>query len=213
MNMEEMFRKDAELIANSSVNWDKMSGKTILISGATGYVSQYIVHGLLKRNDLFHTNVKIIALCRSKERADLRFSRYYAREDFELLIQDVQIPVAIEQEVHYIIHTASPAGLVNSNINPVETFKVNVFGCDNLLMLAEKKKAEFLLFSSVDVYGKIEEKRFVEPQRFPGHDGCQKCVRVCKTGIRKFVCLLWAKRCSNKDCPPNTDYGRRYISE
>ncbi len=164
MNMEEMFRKDAELIANSSVNWDKMSGKTILISGATGYVSQYIVHGLLKRNDLFHTNVKIIALCRSKERADLRFSRYYAREDFELLIQDVQIPVAIEQEVHYIIHTASPAGLVNSNINPVETFKVNVFGCDNLLMLAEKKKAEFLLFSSVDVYGKIEEKRFVEPQ-------------------------------------------------
>ena len=53
---------------------------------------------------------------------------------------------------------------MNSNINPVETFKVNVLGCDNLLMLAEKKKAEFLLFSSVDVYGKIGEKRFVESQ-------------------------------------------------
>lgn len=53
---------------------------------------------------------------------------------------------------------------MNSNINPVETFKVNVFGCDNLLMLAEKKKAEFLLFSSVDVYGKIGEERFVESQ-------------------------------------------------
>lgn len=159
-----MINQDAERIADSSVNWEKLHGKTILISGATGYVPQYIVHGLLKRNDLFQANMNVIVLCRSKAKADLRFSMYYARDDFKLIIQDILTPIEIEQEVHYIIHAASPAGLVNSNINPVETFKVNVLGCDNLLMLAEKKKAEFLLFSSVDVYGKIGEKRFVESQ-------------------------------------------------
>lgn len=164
MNAEEMLRRDAERIAASSVHWEKLRGKTVLISGATGYVSQYIVHGLLKRNDLFQTNIKVIALCRRKEKADVRFSRYYVRADFELIIQDIQAPVETEQEIHYIIHAASPAGLVNSNINPVETFKANVFGCDNLLKLAEKKKAEFLLFSSVDVYGRAEGKRFTEPE-------------------------------------------------
>lgn len=164
MNMRDMIDRDAALIADSSVNWEKLRGKTLLISGATGYVPQYIVHGLLIRNDLFQTNINVIALCRSKARADLRFSRYYTRDDFELIIQDIQKPIEIEQEVHYIVHAASPAGLVNSNINPVETFKINVFGCDNLLMLAEEKKAEFLLFSSADVYGKAGEKRFVESQ-------------------------------------------------
>ena len=150
MNIEDMISQDAERIADSSVNWEKLHRKTILISGATGYVPQYIVHGLLKRNDLFQANMNVIVLCRSKAKADLRFSMYYTRNDFKLIIQDILTPIEIEQEVHYIIHAASPAGLVNSNINPVETFKVNVLGCDNLLMLAEKKKAEFLLFSSVD---------------------------------------------------------------
>lgn len=162
--MEELIDQDAETIANSNINWDKLNKKTILISGATGYVSQYIIHALLKRNDLFHSDIKVIAFCRNKDKANQRFSQYYGRTDFELLIQDIFEKIKIEQDIHYIIHTASPAGLVMSNMNPVETFKVNVFGCDNLLVLAEKKKAEFLLFSSVDIYGKLEGGHFTESQ-------------------------------------------------
>lgn len=90
--------------------------------------------------------MNVIVLCRSKAKADLRFSMYYTRDDFKLVIQDILTPIEIEQEVHYIIHAASPAGLVNSNINPVETFKVNVLGCDNLLMLGRKRKQNFCFF-------------------------------------------------------------------
>ncbi len=162
MRTEDLIRSDAEVIANTDINWEKLNGKTVLISGATGYVSQYIVHALLMRNDLFQSSIKVIAFCRDKGKADRRFSQYYSRSDFELLIQDIFEEIKIEQDIHYIIHTASPAGLVISNRNPVETFKVNVFGCDNLLSLAETKNAEFLLFSSVDIYGKIERGRFEE---------------------------------------------------
>lgn len=162
MRVEELISNDSEVIAKSAIDWDKISGKTFLISGATGYVSQYLVHAFMKRNDLFHSNIKVIAFCRNRIKANLRFAQYYGRSDFELVIQDIFDELDIEQDIHYIIHTASPAGLVISNKNPVETFKVNVFGADRLLTLAEKKKAEFLLFSSVDIYGKIDEKRFVE---------------------------------------------------
>lgn len=162
IEVKELINRDAETIANADIVWENLQGKTVLISGATGYVSQYIIHGLLKKNDLFQTNIRVIALCRNKEKADLRFSHYYNRADFKLLVQDICSEIEIEEDIHYIIHTASPAGLVASNKNPVETFKVNVFGCDKLLTLAEKKNAEFLLFSSVDVYGKLGGERFEE---------------------------------------------------
>lgn len=164
MNVEELINIDAETIANSDINWEKLNKKTILISGATGYVSQYVIHAMMKRNELFHADIKVIAFCRNKDKADQRFSMYYGRSDFVLLIQDLFKKIEIKQDIHYIIHTASPAGLVISNKDPVETFRVNVLGCDHLLSLAEKKKAEFLLFSSVDVYGKLDGERFVESQ-------------------------------------------------
>lgn len=164
MQMEDLINQDSEIIANSDINWAKINQKTVLISGATGYVTQYIIHAFLKRNDLYGSGIKVIAFCRNKIKADERFSQYYNRPDFELLIQDIYKRLEIEEDIHYIIHAASPAGVVTSNINPVETFKVNVFGCDNLLTLAEKKKAEFLLFSSVDIYGRVEEGRLTESQ-------------------------------------------------
>ena len=49
--MIDIFSEDIELIANSDINWDKLKNKTILIAGANGYVPQYFVHAILKRND------------------------------------------------------------------------------------------------------------------------------------------------------------------
>lgn len=71
--------RDAEAIAGSPIDWTRLEGKVLWISGANGYVPQYIVHGLLKRNDLYHSGIKIIAMCRNKERAEQRFSAYRNR--------------------------------------------------------------------------------------------------------------------------------------
>ena len=162
MNQKKMIEEDAVQIANSRIKWEKLEGKTVLISGATGYVPQYLVHALMKRNDLYDSEIKVIAMCRNINKAKERFEEYTNREDFSMIIQDIFEDIEIEDEIHYVIHAASPAGLVNSNKDPVETFKVNVFGADNLLRLAERKKSEFLLFSSIDVYGKVENGRFTE---------------------------------------------------
>ncbi len=162
MNNKELYDKDARIIANSDIDWNILVNKTILISGATGYVPQYFVHAFMKKNDMNNTNIKVIAFCRNKSKADDRFKDYYGRNDFELLIGDIFGSINIDTKIDYIIHGASPAGLVKSNINPVDTFKVNVFGADNLLQLAEKNHAEFILLSSVDVYGKGNGERFTE---------------------------------------------------
>lgn len=160
---EKILVEDAEIIADSSVNWSKLRGKIIWISGANGYVPQYIVHGLLKRNDLYHDGIKIIAMCRNQERAEERFSKYGTRDDFELFLQDVRIPVQYDGNVDYIIHAASPAGTADRYEDPAATFDANVIGCENMLEFAQKKGAEFMLISSIDIYGSIPGcVRFVE---------------------------------------------------
>lgn len=160
---DNLVNNDACAIASAPLSWEKLKGKTILVSGATGYVPQFITHGILKRNDLFNDGIKIIALCRNQGKAAMRFSQYYGRTDFELIIQDVCEPVEYNGRIDYIIHAASPAGVIKSNENPVMTFDVNVIGSENLLKLAEKKGAGFLFVSSVDVYGKNSgDMRFTE---------------------------------------------------
>ncbi len=152
---EKIWIEDAKTIANSPINWEKLKGKTIWITGANGYVPQYIVHGLLKRNDLYQDGIRVIAMCRNRERAYHRFLRYRERDDFELFLQDVRMPVQYNGNVDYIIHGASPSGAADRYRDPVATFDANVIGCENMLNLAERKGAEFLLLSSIDIYGSV----------------------------------------------------------
>jgi nucleoside-diphosphate-sugar epimerase len=162
--MHKIIIEDCESIANSNLPWEKLNGKTVLISGANGYVPAYFVYGFMARNDLYKSDIKVIALCRNEKRAKERFSEYLGRDDFKLCIQDVCEPIQLTEEIHYFIHAASPAGVKISNVEPVATFTANVIGCRNMLELCIKNKTEkFLLLSSIDVYGNISpSKRFDE---------------------------------------------------
>ena len=160
--MSNLYLDDAEIMAEINVPWDKLDGATILISGANGYVPSYFVHVFIKRNDLFNTKIKVIALCRNEAKAMERFGGYAERDDFELLVQDVCDPIS-NCYSDYIIHAASPAGQSSRYINHVDTYGVNVLGCHNLLKLAKKNKcAGFLLVSSSDIYGSADDTKALQ---------------------------------------------------
>ena len=168
MNVTDIISDDAVAIARSSlVPWHKMEGKTVLITGANGYVPSYFVHALMKRNELFDAQINVVALCRNEERALKKFKSYTHNRNFKLLIQDVVDPIECHSKIHYFIHAASPAGYYTRHENPANTFTANVIGCKNLLDLSRAESTEsFLLLSSVDVYGRnlgsdrISEKDF-----------------------------------------------------
>lgn len=161
--MNSIIDEDAALIARSTaVNWDVLQNKTVLIAGANGYVPQFFVHSLLKRNDLYNSDIKVIAICRDIKKAKKRFGNYTTRSDFQLIFQDVGKPVNIDKKIDYIIHAASPAGIKVTMDNPLAVFNANVSGGENLLNLAMHNSARFLYLSSVDVYGHIPEIRRYE---------------------------------------------------
>ena len=67
--MDKIIKEDALQIASSNyVDWRKLRGKTVLIAGANGYVPQFFVHGLLKRNEIRGDGIKVIAYAETDRR-------------------------------------------------------------------------------------------------------------------------------------------------
>lgn len=155
--MNRIIAEDIEEIIAGDLLYKEFYGKTVLISGANGYVPAYFVHTFLGLNDKYHAEISVIALCRNYEKATRRFEDYLGREDFELVIQDVCNPINIDREINIFIHAASPAGIKTRHDDPVNTFLANVKGAENMLNLAVKNPCEYFLFlSSVDVYGRMD---------------------------------------------------------
>lgn len=152
--MNLIINEDIENIIHKSLPWRKLSHKTILVTGANGYLATYMVYTLLRLNDICKFGLKVIALCRSKERALRKFSEFINREDLEIVIQDVVDNIDDKYRSDYIIHAASPANAYVYEMDPYAVFSANVLGYHNLLSKCERWGVnKVLAFSSYVVYG------------------------------------------------------------
>ena len=76
-----------------------------------------------------------------------------AEEKFTFLNADVVQPLAVEGDLDYILHFASPASPPGYLRFPVQTLDVGTQGTRNLLELARDKGARFIIASTSEVYG------------------------------------------------------------
>jgi len=152
-----IIEEDLALIAGADLPWHLLQKKTVLISGANGFLPAYMVEALLRRNEVENgLQVKVIALVRNQEKAFTRFASYHGRHDLDFIVQDVCEPVVTDRKVDYVIHAASPASPKQFGLDPVGTMAANLQGTQNLLRFAKELEAErFLLFSSGEVYGEV----------------------------------------------------------
>lgn len=148
--------EDVKIVLDSDIEFERFYGKTVLISGANGYVPSYFAYTFMALNDTYDAGIKVIALCRNEIKAKERFAEFVERQDFEILVQDVRNPIETEEKIHFFIHAASPAGKKSRHDDPVNTFESNVLGLRNMLQVAIKNPCEaFLFLSSVDIYGDL----------------------------------------------------------
>lgn len=152
-NMKNLYEQDIDHIAGSPM-LQKLEEKTILITGATGMIGKYMIHVLQRYNTIYAKDkCKIIALCRSAEVGCALFGK---DDNIEYIIADVCEPVQIQERIDYIVHAASNTNPSTYAKIPVETYRANVIGTENMLQLARKKHSEAALFiSSASVYGNV----------------------------------------------------------
>ena len=150
-----IIEQDLLSIAAAPLAWHELSGTTVLITGAAGFLPAYMVEAILHLNrTTLQKPVRVIALVRNLERARERFHRYLARDDFQLVVQNISDPLTIATPADYIIHAASQASPIFYRTDPVGTLSANVLGTWHLLTAAQHHPVKGLLFfSSGEVYG------------------------------------------------------------
>jgi len=153
-----MIVSDFKKIISFNLDWERFAGKNILITGANGVLPAYMVKTIMYLNEtiLAQNPCTVIALVRSKKKAEICFDKYI-NNNLVLLIQDVCSDINIKRGVDFIIHAASPASPKMYKNHPLDVIYPNVLGTKNVLDFAVTKEVEsYLYFSSSEIYGKVE---------------------------------------------------------
>ena len=116
--------------------------------------------------------------------------------NFESIRHDVTEPIKLE--VDRIWHLACPASPIHYQFNPIKTAKTSFLGTYNMLGLARRVGARFLLASTSEVYG--------DPEVHPQPESYRGCVNTI--GIRS--CYDEGKRIAETLC---FDYQRMHDTE
>jgi UDP-glucuronate decarboxylase len=129
----------------------------ILVTGGAGFVGSHLIDRLMLQG---HEVICLDNFFTGHKRNVLKWMDH---PYFELIRHDVTEPIRLE--VDQIYHLACPASPVHYQYNPVKTIKTNVMGTMNMLGLAKRVKARFLLASTSEIYGDPEIHPQVEEYR------------------------------------------------
>ncbi len=151
-------QEDLRWMSEEQLDWHQFDGKTVLVTGATGMLATYISYFLLYLKEERGIDLKLLALCRTKAKAENTFKDFLNKPYFHLLLQDVCEPIKYDGGIDYIFHLAGNASPHFINSDPVGIVKSNMLGTFNVLELAKEKHSSKVIFASTrEVYGKNEE--------------------------------------------------------
>ena len=125
-------------IEEYDIDWDQFSGKSILITGANGFIAFHMAAAMLLWNDMHPDRepVLVYGLVRNKAKAEAKYGKLCDREDLILFEEDVcsfstdslkKSGEERDNHLDYIIHAASQASAKQFNEDPVGTINANLW--------------------------------------------------------------------------------------
>ena len=123
-----------------------------IITGGAGFIGSHLVDRLLNEGQ------KVLVLDNFFTGRKDNFRKWIGHPDFEFKLHDVTLP--INAEANMIWHLACPASPSHYQLDPIKTAQTNFLGTLNMLNLAKKNNARFILASTSEIYGDPE----VHPQ-------------------------------------------------
>ena len=148
MIQSEIYADDVTYIASGDLPWDSLSGKDVLVTGATGMVGSVLTDVLASRMET--SGFTLTAMSRGRQSLEDMFACHVSKDGFSVCAHDVNLPMDRSYDV--IFHCASNTHPLQYSTDPIGTITTNVIGLRNLLE-ASTGKGRFVFCSSVEVYG------------------------------------------------------------
>lgn len=118
-----------------------------LISGAAGFIGSHLCERLLAEGH------SVVALDNLITGATRNIAHLCGRAHFQFIEADVTKPVEVEGAFDHVWHLASLASPKDYLAHPIETLEAGSTGTRNMLEIARRDGARFLLTSTSECYG------------------------------------------------------------
>ena len=119
----------------------------IVVAGAAGFIGSHMCDRLIKEGH------SVLALDNFLTGSRDNLSHRNGGGRFRLLRHDIVHPIDLDEHVDAVVNMASPASPKDYLEHPIETLDVGSAGTRNMLELARRHQARFLLTSTSECYG------------------------------------------------------------
>ena len=119
----------------------------VAVSGGAGFLGSHICEALLDRGD------EVVCLDDWSTSSPANVAHLLGRPGLSMVEADVSEGVPVDGPVDVVAHFASPASPPDYHRRPLETLAVGSRGTENMLRLAHRSDARFVLASTSEIYG------------------------------------------------------------
>jgi UDP-glucuronate decarboxylase len=151
---------------------DAFAGKTVLLTGARGFLGRYLTETFAHLNrKRLKRPCKVIATDNLITAGKLG-SEVQDKDGVTFVKHDVIQPLPLTEPIDSILHAAGIASPYYYRAYPLETLDVAVAGTRHMLELAREHKVRMLFFSSSEIYGDPDPKHVPTPESYNGNVSC-----------------------------------------
>ena len=116
-----------------------------LVTGGAGFLGSHLIDRLLSCGE------EVVSLDNYFTGNKSNLKKWYNNNKLEIIRHDITQPILLEAD--RIWHLACPASPIHYQNNPIKTAKTSFLGTYNMLGLAKRLNARFLLASTSEIYG------------------------------------------------------------